>query len=238
MQSGVGLLSRMSKVDTDQGLGPGSEDRRREVRKAQDDLDSRSKLKAAETEPGIGKVERRSDTVDELLDGFGTSRPDLPHRILPKEDTTPPPEPVRRELTPTEPGKRQRLRNMILASVVSFGVIVGVGVVAVRMSGHGAGSTAAPPTATATATETAVATATATETVPPITTMSVEALPTVATGTATTSAPATHPHHSGSAHPTSTTPPQTTATATTTAAPHPTGSAPPGLNLLPDDPHR
>jgi len=229
----------MSKVDTDQGLGPGSEDRRRDVRKAQEDLDSRSKLKAAETEPGIGKVERKSDTVDELLDGFGTSRPDLPHRILPKEDTTPPPEPVRRELTPTEPGKRQRLRNMILASVVSFGIIVGVGVVAVRMSGHGGASTAAHPTTTATptATETAVATATATEAIPPITTMSVEALPTVATGTATTSAPP-HPHHSGSAHPTSTTPPQTTATATTTAAPHPTGTAPPGLNLFPDDPHR
>ncbi len=233
----------MTKADTDEGLGPGSEDRRREIQKAQQELDSRSQLKtaaptdkSADTQPGIGKVERRNDTVDDLLDGFGPSRPDLPHRILPKEDTTPPPEPVRRELTPTEPGKRQKLRNMILASVVSFGVIVGVGVVVVRMGGPKTTSTVAPPATTTTvahAVETVEPTATATAT--GITTMSVEALPTVAK----TSTPPPHAQHS-SVHSASTASPPPTATATTTAtaAPHPTGSAPPGLNLLPDDPHR
>ncbi|HEY1958707.1 MAG TPA: hypothetical protein VGH28_23990 [Polyangiaceae bacterium] len=223
----------MSKVDTDEGLGPGSEDRRREVRKAQDDLDSRSKLKTAETQPGIGKVERKSDTVDDLLDGFGPSRPDLPHRILPKEDTTPPPEPIRRELTPTEPGKRQRLRKMILAAVISFGVIVGIGVVLVRMSGPATTSTAAPPattTSAAQAVSTVTATATAPQTIAPITTMAVESLPTVAT------AAPTHSHHIAATHPTTTASPPTTATTTATA--RPTGTAPPGMNLLPDDPHR
>ena len=47
LQSGVGLLSRMSKVDTDEGLGPGSEDRRRELLDQLRRLVSRSKL-----EPG------------------------------------------------------------------------------------------------------------------------------------------------------------------------------------------
>lgn len=242
-QSGVGLRGRMSKVDTDEGLGPGSEDRRREVRKAQEELDSHSKLKGAQpvdknavTEPGLGKVEKRSDTVDSLLDGFGPARQDLP-RILPnKNDTTPPPEPVRKELTPTEPGRRQKLRNRVIAGVLAFGVVVGAGVVIVRMGAHQDAATPAPSaTDTAHPANTAVATptATATETVPTITTMSVEALPTVKT-----SAPAhsTHATHASSSHATSA--PTATTTAATTAAPRPTGSAPPGLNLLPDDPHR
>jgi hypothetical protein len=246
-------MRAMSKVDTDQGLGPGSEDSRRAVKKAQDDLESHSKLKAsepaapvdknAETQPGAGKVERRSDTVDDLLDGFGTSRPDLP-RILPKEDTTPPPEPVKRELTPTSPGVRQQTRSRLLAAAIAFAIVVLGGVAILKMSAKtpaASSSATAPATATATAT-TATATATDTATaaateVPPIPTKSVEALPTVAKTSEPPPAHSVHaasPSHTATA-PTASPPPHAT---TTALAPHPPGSAPPGLNLLPDDPHR
>ncbi len=226
----------MSKVDTDQGLGPGSERMRREVREAQKELESRGKEKAAAapvdknavTEPGVGKVERRADTVDDLLGGFGPSRPDLP-RILPKADTTPPPEPVRKELTPTEPGKRQRQRNTILM-IVTFLLVAAGGIAIVKMSSNGTSSP--QPTATATATVTATATATTntqpTETVTPIATMPIEALPTVKTAAPVTTTSAKSVHSA-----------TTAATTTTTAtSPRPTGTAPPGLNLFPDDPHR
>ena len=78
----------MTKANTDEGLGPGSE--------PGDAVSSRSSIadgtpkkvdKNAVTEPGIGKVERKDDAVDQLLEGFGRSRPDLP-RILPPADTT------------------------------------------------------------------------------------------------------------------------------------------------------
>jgi len=243
-ESGVGFRARhMSKVDTDEGLGPGSERQRQEVLKAQKELESRSKQKAADavpdsgpvkvdknavTEPGIGKVERKNDTVDDLLGGFGTDRPNLP-RIKPNIDTTPPPDPVKKELTPTSPGKRQRTRNMVLATLVTFGVVAAVGVALVKYGGNT--STPAPPT-TVTVTVTTTATPpppTPTQTMAPITTTAIEALPTVKTSAPQTTAPAT----TKSVHSATT----TTATATQ-AAPHPTGSAPPGMNLLPDDPHR
>jgi hypothetical protein len=246
-QTDVGFRAHhMSKVDTDQGLGPGSERMRREVRQAQEELESRSKQKAAPpvvdddkknavTEPGVGKVERKSDTVDDLLDGFGASRPDLP-RILPNKDTTPPPEPVRKELTPTEPGKRQRTRNMVLATIVTFGVVVAVGVGVVKMGSSSSQTTPAPTTTTTavapTNTVAQVTTAQPTEVAPPpITTMPIESLPTAKTATPP-------PSTAKSVHsaPTATT--ATTAAATTTTTPRPTGSAPPGMNLLPDDPHR
>ena len=248
-ESGVGFRAHhMSKVDTDEGLGPGSERQRQEVLKAQQQLDSRSKQKAADetpasgpvkvdksaiTEPGIGKVERKSDTVDSLLEGF-SDRQDRP-RILPNADTTPPPEPVRKELTPTAPGKRQRTRNMLLATLVTFAVVAAVGVGLVKFGSQTSTTTA--PTATTTTTATGItttATPTTTETVAPIPTTTVEALPTTTTKTSTppTTATATTAKSVHSA---------TTATATATAtqtAPRPTGSAPPGLNLFPDDPHR
>jgi hypothetical protein len=232
----------MSKVDTDEGLGPGSERQRQKVLEAQKDLDSRSKQKAAEpapdsgpvkvdknaaTEPGIGKVERKNDTVDSLLDGF-SDRQDRP-RILPNNDTTPPPDPVRKELTPTSPGKRQRARNMILATLLTFGVVAAVGVGLVKY-GSASTATSVPPT-TVTVTVTATAPPpTATETMAPIVTTAIEALPTVKTSAPQTTAP---PTTSKSVHSATT----TTATPTQTA-PRPTGSAPPGMNLLPDDPHR
>lgn len=229
----------MSKVDTDQGLGPGSERHRQEVREAQKELESGVKQKPTEpkapdsgrvdrnaiTEPGVGKVERKSDTVDDLLDGFGTSRPDLP-RILPKADTTPPPEPVKKELTPTSPGARQRARNKILVAAVSFAVVIAIGIALVKL-GQSTAQPAPPPTQTATTTiaPTATQTAQVTETVAPITTMAIDSLPVVKT----VATPPGRSVHSA-----------TTATAptATTAVPHPTGSAPPGLNLFPDDPHR
>jgi hypothetical protein len=236
-ESGVGFRAHhMSKVDTEEGLGPGSERQRKQVLEAQKELESRSKQKAAPpasasgpvvvdknaaTEPGIGKVERKSDTVDALLDGFGTERPNLP-RILPNADTTPPPEPLRKELTPTAPGKRQRTRNMVFATLVTFAVVVAVGVAVVKYGS--ASSTAAPsPPTTVTVTVTTTVTAPPTETMAPITTMAIESLPPVKTSAPPTTSKSVHS--------------ATTATATQTA-PRPTGSAPPGMNLLPDDPHR
>ncbi len=245
-QTDVGFRAHhMSKVDTDQGLGPGSERMRREVREAQEELESRSKQKAAPpvdvdekknavTEPGIGKVERKSDTVDDLLDGFGPSRPDLP-RILPNKDTTPPPEPVKKELTPTEPGKRQRTRNMVLATVLAFGVVVAAGIVVVKMGSSSSQSTPAPTTTNAVAPTNTVAqftTAQPTEVAPPpITTMPIESLPTAKTATPP-------PSTAKTVHSAPTTTTAATTAATTTTTPRPTGSAPPGMNLLPDDPHR
>ena len=242
-ESGVGFRAHhMSKVDTDEGLGPGSERQRKEVLEAQKQLESRSKQKAADptpdsgpvkvdknavTEPGIGKVERKNDTVDDLLGGFGTDRPNLP-RILPNADTTPPPDPVRKELTPTSPGKRQRARNMVFATLVTFAVVAAVGVALVK---YGSSNNAAAPATTVTVTVTTPATTPAapTETMTPIVTTAIEALPTVKTSAPQTTAPTTTKSvHSA-----------TTATATATqTAPRPTGSAPPGMNLLPDDPHR
>ncbi len=237
----------MSKVDTDQGLGPGSERQRREVREAQEKLESGSKQKAAApvaeapvvdknavTQPGVGKVERKSDTVDDLLDGFGTSRPDLP-RILPKADTTPPPEPVRKELTPTEPGKRQRVRNMVLVTALSFAVVIAIGIALVKLGQSTVQTPTPTPTQTTATTTTAPLTAatqpTGTETIAPITTMAVDSLPTVKTSAAPP------PSTARTVHSATTATAPTATTATTTAA-HPTGSAPPGMNLLPDDPHR
>ncbi len=220
----------MSKVDTDQGLGPGSERLRRELAGVKEE--KRAVAKSAETQPGVGKVQKRADTVDDLLDGFGSSRPDMP-RILPNADTTPPPEPLKKELTPTAPGARQRKRRTILALVAAFGAIAVLGVAFVKL---GSSSSVAQPTATATTTTTtptsttptATATAASTETTPMIATTSVESLPTVKTVATTTGRPV----HSASTSATA------TATPTATATAHPTGSAPPGLNLFPDDPHR
>jgi hypothetical protein len=234
----------MSKVDTDEGLGPGSERQRQEVLEAQKKLDSRSQQKAADdavpdsgpvrvdksavTEPGLGKVERKNDTVDDLLGGFGTDRPNLP-RILPNADTTPPPDPVRKELTPTSPGARQRTRNMVLAMLVTFAVVAAVGVGLVKYGSNNGGTPAPTATVTVTITKT-ITQAAPTETMAPITTTAIEALPTVKTSAPQTTATAATAKSVHSAM---------TATATATqAAPHPTGSAPPGMNLLPDDPHR
>jgi hypothetical protein len=240
-QTGVGFPAVMGKVDTDQGLGPGSEDRRRELA-AKKDATPAAEAAAAEkidrdaiTQPGLGKVERQKDKVDELLDGFGPNRPDLP-RILPNVDTTPPPEePVQKELTPTAPGKRQKVRNVILATVGTFVLIVGFGVGIVKLSSNGPTSTT--PTAKATVTTVATDTVATTTTidpqvVPTITTMQVDSLPT-ASASGRTLRVWQSPHTSPSA--TAAAPSTTT---TTTAAAHPTGSAPPGMNLLPDDPHR
>lgn len=72
-----------------------------------------------------GTGSRKADTVDDLLEGFGPGRSDLP-RVVRQEDTTPPPDPpaAKRELPSTEPGARQRLRNMLLALLLSFAVVV------------------------------------------------------------------------------------------------------------------
>ncbi len=235
-QTGVGFPAVMGKVDTDQGLGPGSEDRRRELaaqKEATAEAAATEKVdRDAVTQPGLGKVERQKDKVDELLDGFGPNRPDLP-RILPNVDTTPPPEePVPKELTPTAPGKRQKARNVILAMVGTFVLIVAFGVGIVKLSSSGPTPTTTPTakaTVTAVATETVPTTTTDTQTVPTITTMQVDSLPTADTSRRQLRV-WSQPH----------TQPSTTAAPTTTAttAARPTGSAPPGMNLLPDDPHR
>jgi hypothetical protein len=220
----------MTKANTDEGLGPGSEPRRRELAKLNADGKPKKVDKNAVTEPGIGKVERKDDAVDQLLEGFGRSRPDLP-RILPPADTTPPLEPIQKELTPTSPGKRQRVRNIILATALSFGVITALGVGIVKLATHdgpaptgsATSNTQAPTVSTVVATTATVVTAPP----PTIATMEVEALPSVRTGVplnVSTSRPPTHSTASAG----------TTATAPT----RPTGSVPPGMGLLPDDPHR
>jgi hypothetical protein len=217
----------MAKVETDQGLGPGSEPRRREML----GLDSGAPKsdKNAETQPGTGKPVRKDDAVDEILEGFGPSRPDQP-RILPNIETTPPlPELEKNEITSTEPGRRRRLRNVILATVISFGAVMAFGIAIVKITSR---TTPAPSaTGATTTTQTTPRTQTTGDNVPPpptITTMEVESLPTARTATPLTINRTAH---------TATPPVTSTATATTVTA-HPTGSGPPGMSLLPDDPHR
>jgi hypothetical protein len=75
---------------------------------------------------------RKADTVDDLLEGFGPARSDLP-RVVRNKDTTPPPDPPgaqKKELASTEPGARQRQRNIVLALLVSF-VVVALGGLAI-----------------------------------------------------------------------------------------------------------
>lgn len=218
----------MSKVDTDQGLGPGSEPRRKELLGINSDGSPRNNEaadKEAETQPGSGKPKRENDPVDNILEGFGPSRPDQP-RILPQDDTTPPPDPAKEEIPSTSPGKRQRTRNMVLAMVATFVAISGFGIGVVKLATNG--STAPRPSATPANTSTSMLTSSGTtaiaDTIPPpptITTMEVEALPTVKTAAPVMTG---RPSHSG--------------TATVTATARPSGSAPPGMSLLPDDPHR
>ena len=84
-----------------------------------------------------GTPPRKADTVDELLEGFGPSRADMPRIRRTKEVTTPPPEPPKepkRRTTSTAPGARQRQRNVILALVLSFVVVLVVGIALVKAS--------------------------------------------------------------------------------------------------------
>jgi len=247
-ESGVGFPARiMSKVDTDQGLGPGSERQRQELLKAKDEAPVSEAQKAAKeeenaerdaiTQPGLGKAERRKESVDELLEGFGTSRPDLP-RILPPAETTPPPDPVQKELTPTSPGERQRARNVVLAMVGSFLVIVVIGLAIVKLGATGKGVEAPTVKSTATPTLTIPTTPSTTLTdvppVPTINTMQVDSLPTASQARSVTG----RPLHTGGTSTNATTIAPTPTPPTATATARPTGSAPPGMNLLPDDPHR
>ncbi len=95
----------------------------------------------ATTEPGPAAASsRKADTVDELLEGFGPARADQP-RVLPRRAvTTPTPAPEApkklKETSSTEPGARQRQRNMILALVLSFAIVLVVGIALVRFASH------------------------------------------------------------------------------------------------------
>ena len=109
----------MGKPSTDPGLGPSSE----------------ARLKAAprDAETAPGAVEdtkpkpQKRDTVDVLLDGF-EGREERP-RILPPSGieitpTPPPPQPVvRKDLTPTAPGSRQRRHGKMIVGI-ALGVVV------------------------------------------------------------------------------------------------------------------
>ena len=122
----------MSKPSTDPGLGPPSDD--------------------------DAKPAKKSDTVDDILDGFGTARTDQP-RILPKKssDITPTPPEVgsgRKELTPTEPGSRQKQSRYVVAAFIGFGAALVLGIVLVKITGGGPENpvpTAATPTDKSTA---------------------------------------------------------------------------------------
>jgi hypothetical protein len=96
--------------------------------------------KNAVTEPGVGVPSRQPDTVDLLLEGFGSGRADLPPvRGRSRKEDTPAPAPGsarsgRKELTPTEPSARQRRRAIILALVVSFVLVAALGIVLVKLA--------------------------------------------------------------------------------------------------------
>ena len=175
----------MSKPSTDPGLGP----------------------PASGSEPAA----KKTDTVDDILDGFGTGRADQP-RILPKKgsDITPTPPDVggRKELTPTEPGSRQKKSRFMVASIAGFGAVLILGIVFVKLTSGGSEeatppvptpATAAPKNTAAMtpaavlpiAVETALATATV-DTAAPVPSATVSARPT-ATAKTTASAPSAKP---------------------------------------------
>lgn len=170
----------MSKPSTDPGLGP----------------------PASGSEPAA----KKTDTVDDILDGFGTARADQP-RILPRKgsDITPTPPDVgaRKELTPTEPGSRQKKSRFMVASIAGFIAVLILGIVFVKMTSGGPVTDAPVPTpATATAKSTAAMTPAAVmptetaiptvDTVAPVPSATVSAKPT-ATAKTTASAPSAKP---------------------------------------------
>ena len=189
----------MSKPSTDPGLGPPSSDAAQPTKKA--------------------------DTVDDILDGFGTSRADQP-RILPKKrgDITPTPPEVgaRKELTPTEPGSRQKQSRFMVAALIGFAGVLILGVVLVKITGSGPEAPGTLPTSAApTDKSTAVMAPTAMVPVPTDT----------ATATVDTAAPVPSASAAPSAKPSATA--KTTAVAPS-AKPSATatGSDQPGLHLI------
>lgn len=186
----------MSKPSTDPGLGPPSSD---------------------DAQPT-----KKSDTVDDILDGFGTSRTDQP-RILPKKssDITPTPPEVggRKELTPTEPGSRQKQSRFVVAAFIGFGAVLILGVALVKFTGSGPETPNTVPTPTDKST--AVMAPTAMVPVPTET----------ATATVDTAAPVPSASAAPSAKPSATA--KTTAVAPS-AKPSATatGSDQPGLHLI------
>lgn len=132
----------MGKPSTDPGLGPSSEARLKA-----------GSARDAETQPGAVEETKpkpqRRDTVDVLLEGF-EGREERP-RILPnmgKEVTPTPPPPeavVRKDLTPTAPGSRQRKKGQIVAGVViGFLLVLGVAVLVKKLTTHDAPVVSAP----------------------------------------------------------------------------------------------
>jgi hypothetical protein len=115
----------MGKPSTDPGLGPSSE--------------ARLKVASPEGETHPGAVEstkpkpQKRDTVDLLLEGF-EGREERP-RILPPQGNeltpTPPPDQVRqtavrKDLTPTAPGSRQRRQGQMFVGL-AIGVVIVLG---------------------------------------------------------------------------------------------------------------
>lgn len=107
--------------------------------------------KERETDPGPVesiKIKAKPDTVDELLEGF-KERPDRPRILPPSGEITPtPPPPVveakKKDLTPTEPGKRQRQRNVVLSVLLGFLLVVGIAALIFKLAG---GKDVQPPPA-------------------------------------------------------------------------------------------
>ena len=189
----------MSKPSTDPGLGPPSDD--------------------------DAKPAKKTDTVDDILDGFGTSRTDQP-RILPKKssDITPTPPEVggRKELTPTEPGSRQKQSRYVVAAFLGFGAVLILGIAFVKLtSGGPENPDTVPTTAAPTDKSTAV--------------MAPTAMLPVPTDTATATVDTAAPVPSASAAPSAK--PSATAKATAVApsakpSATATGSDQPGLHLI------
>ncbi len=118
----------MGKPSTDPGLGPTSEAR---VKAAS--------ARDVDTQPAPANVKPKTpkrDTVDVLLDGFN-ERSDQP-RILPTGSDTPSP-PVaalRKDLTPTQPGRRHQEKIRVAAGVaLGFLIVLALGALLVNKIG-------------------------------------------------------------------------------------------------------
>ncbi|HSQ64175.1 MAG TPA: hypothetical protein VLM85_13205 [Polyangiaceae bacterium] len=157
-------------------------------------------------------------------------------------DTSPPMRRLDRHDVKTDPSARRRRASalpkigLLVAGLVAAAVIVFVATRQNKQSGaDGAASSATATTATTAPTATATTpTATATDTVPAIPTTNVESLPSpTATGRPVATGRPAHTATSASNGQ-----PAHAASTATTAAPTSTQPPPPGMHLLPDDPHK
>jgi hypothetical protein len=217
---------------TDPGLGPKAEQEEKSGARPAPKGGAEPSVQIAEPPPRTGGA----DTVDAILEGFG-DRPERPRvKVEKRAELTPVPSPeppkVVQKHVSTSPGQRQRGRRELGYLALTALVLVGVvGFVFYVTRGGPAAPAPAPTVAAPTNEPAATAAPQPTQAIP---TIAATALPT----SEPTTAPATTARVVPTARPTAkatAAPPATAApAATTAAAPKPTGSAPPGFNLLKD----